>query len=332
MTRSKLAARQREAPPRSVVAVNVDSRLVRALRDLAALIPGQWREAIAGPVNQLKISPSGFAFEQPRRRLRPTDVLVSSSLVLAKRLIVPVGARKDLPHAIDLLIRSQTPFEARELLCHATADGPVADGALTHTIHLVPRLPIEEALESAGVPRIGVRRIAMEDGPTGAVEFVAAFRPIQRWLRLLWVIPPVMVVVALCSWTIVESGTRAQQVAILDGLIAQELSQLRAASDELDALRTQAADGAVVTQAIANSVSSYRLLADIRAAIAPSVEITKVEFRENAMRLLVKADNALLLARELGDALQDRRVTTDGAITVGGSGAEAATIVVSERQ
>jgi general secretion pathway protein L len=281
---------------------------------LSDAVPAALRRWFAGPRNVLRVSARASRVERRANRWRPTDVIAAPDLVLERRLTLPAAARSDLKPAIELLIKSQTPFQPADLVIGVEAQAGAAEGATAYNVLLLPRANLAKAMRQHGLRRTGTVTIDAAPGQR-PLDLAPAFDPRQRWRALIWLLPAVLALAAGWASLVVEASRAAAVTADLSVRLDAELSALRATTGERDALAAASADADLVRRTIRAAVSVAGTLAAVRAALSDTTEIVKVEFRDGAFRLSTRSDNALGMTKALAESFADWSVTNDGAIT-----------------
>jgi hypothetical protein len=274
--------------------------------------PNAVRGWFLGPRNLLSLSATDTEFRRPRRRFRPTDVVVAEDMILRKVLTIPVKARSDLRAAIELLLRSQTPFETREILVGAQARRK-EEGLETFDVLIVPRLAVADALRRHRVRRIG--RIGLDHPRGQAIDLTPALSPMRRWTRLLWLLPLAIGFAAFYTSLAVQAEANALRSAEVETLLGRGLAALKSASVELDGLKSQSARSELVLDSLRSTPSTVATLSTVRSVLDPNTEVVRIELREGVYRLAVKAVDALREAKRLAEAMPGWSIALDGAIT-----------------
>lgn len=285
------------------------SEIMRAAR--SALSPALI-ELFRGPVETILIeqTPTG----KRRRSRKPIDVVVSPDIVLRRRIVVPAKARKDVAHAIDLFIRTETPFAPGDVLVHALEE-PVrpSDQQVGYTVRLLPRATLLAGLETHGLRLRQVVRIGLHGMPE--VDFADAMFPRRRLTRWLPAIPVLLALVGLGLLGLGELSQRQSQLAGLETEMGETLGRIRAITAEMDAARQQLSGTAAVRQQLAAAPSAFLTLEAIRQALPNHAEVLRVDLRGAEIRLAIRSPNALGDAQQLAGKGVDWSSSIEGPIT-----------------
>lgn len=294
-------------------------------------VPRRWRAAVAGPLNRIRIASDGAGFEEPHKPFRPVEISIASAFVLSRRLVIPRAGRQDVRYAVELLIKSETPFSPDELLIDVAFAGAMPDGGgLAYDIRLVPRTKVTDALQSLRIRPSRVRRIAIaSEPPSSRVDFAAVLAPSRRWVKWLPTIPVVILVVAFVALAQFELALRQRQASDLEERVSEALTALRSATEEVELLRSSVGRGQTAEEAFASSLPAFLTLSEIRAKLPDATRLNKIEMRDRSVRLSIVTTNALEDAKGFGDQLKGWTATIEGAIAVDqGNGMESAVILL----
>lgn len=318
-----MMSRAAQAPRITVQGRTPAARLMRVLtRGAPTGLVALWR----GPVTTLRLDGGGSP-RKPWWSLRPIDVVIGSELALKSRFSLPREGRRDVHSAIALFLAHKTPFDAHELLIHATEEGasPTAD-AVGYTLHAVPRAAVEAALKSSGVAPRQVDRLLI-DGAEG-IDLAAALHPRPAWRRWSYLLPVAMALAALGVAGVNDLAAKASRITSLQESIAADLTALRAAQSELEA-RKQSADGVTeVVQLFDTSASALASLYAARQSLPASVSVSRAQVGPDGTRLSIKTPSVLDTVRAIGQG-GVWTATVDGPILADpASGGELGTILL----
>lgn len=259
-----------------------------AWRWLAAGIPDRLKQLWRGPVATSQLTPGGLGPIEGAGWLRPVDLSIAPEATLAMRLVIPTEGRHELPYAVELAIRQDTPFEPDELVVQAV-EVERGGGSETYLVHAVPRRLIADARKALGHRRLGRVTAVASRGP----DLATALFPLRRLsASLAWLPLAVIVGVGVIGsyGVLVEQDRR---VAALEAQTASVLTELRQVSAELETVEAQAAGGTFVAAAIAAQPPASMLLERARRQLGAAVEVTQVEVRNGELRLSLRTPDAL---------------------------------------
>lgn len=291
-----------------------------ALRWLGGGVPQRLVAWWRGPSARAEITASGVGAVSGATWWRPVALTVAPEAALQMRLVVPAEARRDLPHAVALAIRQDTPFEPEEVVAQAV-EVERSGGNETYLIHLVPRRLIAEAVENVGRHRLGRVSAGAPEGP----DLAAALFPGRRLRPWITVLPALIIIGVLAFGATHGLAEQEGRAAALEGEVAARLAELRGLAGQLEAIDVKAAAGNEIAAAIASSPVAAVLLERVRGALLPATEVTQVDLRGRDLTVSLRTSNALKdLARFIEAGWS---ATIEGAITAEpASGKEMATI------
>lgn len=303
--------------------------MILTIAERSVLLDG-WRWLLGGVPSGLRRLAEGKLISvrlpgpQPKVRGQRVRLLLEPELVLSRRLRLPVTARGELASAIRLLIETETPFGADELIVHAErlVSGSDAREA-AYQVRMVPRAALLSAAAEHGVRSGQIVAIAAVEAPDRTDFWRAAF-PIRAALR--WaIVGPILVGVTCGVLLLAEARlNRETQLAILAGGVSDRLTQLRETTAELKVRRDERLGSAELASILSASSSAFNMLGKVRTNLPADVQVARLEFSGQTIRLSVRARDALAVARYLGGTLSAQ---IDGAITIDPpSGLEQATI------
>jgi len=293
-------------------------------------IPERARRYFTGPVNRLVVEVGRSRVEQAAGRFRPVEVLVDPGIVLKRRLHLPPDGRGELRHAVELLVRSMTPFEPQELLIHAAADADQPGTVISYTLHMLPRDIVVRALNAARLRASAVRSIRIAPGiDTDRIDFASALTPSRRWRRWLAVLPLAVFLVAglwVCSDRLGDLQTEEMR---LEDQQSQLLAHVKLLTGRIDQSSSAAKNAQTAAAALASSQSAFLLLRDLRAAQPADIDLQRLDVRDDGARLTVRTPDALKDVKAFAAALADRTVSIEGTIAADpASGLETAVILI----
>ena len=272
------------------------SAMIDALRWLATGIPVPLKRFWRGPVATAQITASGLGPVEGAGWLRPVDLRVAPEAMLPMRLAIPTEGRHELPHAIALAIRQDTPFEPDELVVQAI-EVERGGGSETYAIHAVPRRLISEARRAVGHRRLG--RIA---ATAGGPDLAGALFPLRRFSPWLAALPFLVIALVGMIGSYEVLAEQDRQVAELEARTTSVLNELRQVSAKLEALEAQAAAGNLITAAIAAELPALVLLERARQQLGEAAEVTQVELRDGELRLSLRTPDVLAEMARFADA------------------------------
>lgn len=293
------------------------------LRWLSPGVLGQFAQWWRGPVASADIGAGGLGEVTGARWLRPVDLKVAPEAMLTMRLAIPTAARHELPHAVALAIRQDTPFEPHELLVQAVEIERGA-GSESYLVHAVPKRLVDDAVRRVGHIRLG--RIHVGEGAPDLGGAMFPWRRARPWLALL----PLTVMFGVAATG--AHGLLAdqdQKAALLEAQVATALAELRQLSGELDTIETETALANQIAAGIAATPAAFLMLERARGALPPATEVVQVELRAGELRLSLRSGDALADMARFTEA--GWSATIDGAITADPpSGREIAVLRLSQ--
>lgn len=299
------------------------------LRSLRRALPDTVRRLIQGPAERVVLADAPKGRRQ--RPFQPIDVVVNSDLVLRRRIIVPMKARKEVSHAINLFIQTETPFAPGEVLVHALEDAVrPSDHQVAYAVRLLPRKALQQALTAHKVEKRRIERVIVADAVE--VDFAPALFPARRYTRWLPALPAVLIVASLVLLGADELSLRSQRVVELETEVAQTLGRVKALTADMEAMRQQASGTAAVLALLSETPSAFSALELVRQLLPTTSELLRVEIRGSETRLAVRSSNALADVQRLSGVPATWASSIEGAITADPtSGLEMATILLRPR-
>lgn len=305
------------------------SLLSAALRSVRSALPLSLTKLLRGPIETVAIAqpPSG----KRRRSLKPVDVAVSSDIVLRRRIVVPAKARKDVAHAIDLFIRTETPFAPGDVLVHALEElARPSDQQVGYTVRLLPKTALLQGLKAHNLRPRQIARIVLDGTPE--VDFAEALFPARRLLRWLPAVPVALTLTALGLLGLSELSQRQLRLAELESEIGLTLGRLRIVTTEMDTARQQVSGTAAVATLLDATPSAFLTLEAIRRTLPAETELLRIELRGAETRLAIRSPNALADAQRFAGEEPKWSSSIEGPITADpASGLELATILLRPR-
>lgn len=303
------------------------SFLSESLRSVQSALPVSLRNLLRGPIETVHLAqaPTG----KRRRSFEQVDVAVGPDLVLRRRIVVPVKARKDVAHAIDLFIRTETPFAPGDVLVHALEElARPSDQQVGYTVRLLPRTALLRGLKAHDLRPRQVARIVLDGAPE--VDFAQALFPARRVLRWLPIVPVVLTLTALGLLGLSELSARQLQLSGLESEIALTLGRVRSVTAEMDAARQQVSGTAAVQKLLETTPSAFLTLEAIRRSLPTETELLRIDLRGAETRLAIRSPNALADAQRFAGQGANWSSSIEGPITADPtSGLEMATILLS---
>ncbi len=300
-----------------------------ALRSAHKALPAAVRRLIRGAVDTVALADTSDG-----RRYRPlqrVDVLVPADMVLRRRIVVPAKARKEIGHAVELFIRTETPFSPEDVLAHAREEAArPADQQVAYAVRLLPRATLRQALATRKLHVRQVDRVVL-DG-VADVDFAPALFPARRFLRWLPAIPIVVILTAVAWHGLGDLSQRQSRIAELEDRVAATLVRVKALTGDIEAARQQASGTLAVLKLLSDTPSAVATLEAIRRSLPAGTEVLRLDLRGSEVRLAVRSPNALADAQALSVAPAPWAGSIEGPITADpGSSLEMATILLRPR-
>jgi hypothetical protein len=263
--------------------------------------------------------------------LRPFDLVLGDDVVLKRRLSLPRMARADLPHAVELFIREETPFEPREVLIEAE-ERPAAPGdeQLTYLLRMLPVAQLEQGLRRLRLRRGRVRKVLLEDGSgqLSETQFARALLPHRRVKAWLTVIPIVIFATAMISAASQDLRSRQNQLSELEMEVETATATGKTLNAELDVREKATAGEEAAIALIVSTPSAFAMLEAIRHLLPNPTEVTRLELHSGELRIAVLSSNVLVDAQSLSRSSLHWSGAVEGAITADPQGkGELATIL-----
>ena len=289
-------------------------------------VPPILKQWIVGPTNTITLDGRGHATPCAFSRSRPTRIIVPPELVLRKRVEIPDRGRRDARHIVDLVIRSETPFARGEVFARLVRLPAGGSDRPRYDLLLVPREHVEQALKDHGIWFGRPVEVFVSDGGK-SVRIGPAHRPIQRVAAAAaWAVPLLVVVGAIGQLGGNELAVRQVAMSELEAITTQETVKLRELMAERDALAAEASKFDVARVALENATPTGWLLASLRNALPPEVDVARIDFRDQTVRVQIRGPDSLGTAQTIGRALPGWIAAVDGTITNDPRGGEVATI------
>ncbi len=289
------------------------------MRSVRSALPLTLKTLLRGPVETVAVAQAPIG--KRRRSFKQVDVIVGSDAVLRRRIVVPVQARKDVAHAIDLFIRTETPFAPGDVLAHALEEvARPSDQQVGFTVRLLPRATLLQGLAAHNLQPRQIAQIRLDGTPD--VDFAPALFPARRLTRWLPIVPVALTLAALGLLGLSELSQRQLVLTELETEIALTLGRVRAMTTEMDAARQQVSGTAAVLKLLEGAPSAFLSLEAIRRALPNETEVLRIDMRGAETRLAIRSPNALADAQRLAGAIEGP-ITADPA-----SSFEMATILV----
>jgi hypothetical protein len=256
-------------------------------------LPRGLTQAISGPSTRFVV---GDAPPSVLKRLRPVEVVIPRDLTLRRRLRIPRQGLPDLAHAIDLLVKRETPFAADELLVHAQQDNRVeADQFLSFVLRMTPIIRLREALDMARIPVRAVASVAFEGPEMTALgaNVVAALRPSLRIRALAQWLP--ILVTAIAAFLLSQGilTERQSQLAAMQQRLTQRTTELESLSRRLEGDKQRNEGRDAVAELLRGVTLPYEGLRWLRANLPDKLEVSHLEFADGEMRLSVRSPDIL---------------------------------------
>jgi general secretion pathway protein L len=306
------------------------SFLSETIRSVQSALPAALQRLIRGPISTIAIAEAPA--DNRRRSGQPVDVIVSSDIVLRRRIVVPAKARKEVAHAIGLFIQTETPFAPNEVLVHALEDvARPSDLQLAYTVRLLPRTVLLQGLTAHRLRTGRVGRILLDGMPD--VDFAPALFPSRRLLRWLPAIPVALTLTALALLGLSDLSQRQLQITELESEIALTLGRVRVLTADIDAARQQQSGTGVVLKLLNETPSAFLTLESIRKFLPDGAEVLRIDLRGAETRLAIRSPNALADAQRLAGPETRWSSSIEGPITADPtSSLEMATILLRPRR
>ncbi len=309
------------------VVVRSRSWVGKYARALDGMIPSSLRLLLEGARPTARIDD----VEAPAR-FGSIDVVVPADLVLRTHLSLPKANGKDLPHAIDLLLRERTPFEASEVIVDAEEQEPQEGSEQAdYVVRILPFALLERARARWGVrlAKIGAISVLEPSGDRIETDFALALSPTRLYTRWIAVLPLALLLGAFVLFAIRDLSDRQLQVSSLGTAIQSAAITAKSLSDELEA-RGKASSGTKAVIALVESTpSAFATLEALRHALPAPTHITEMELQAGETRLSVRSTNVLADMQKIGSAQAQWQATIQGAITASPQGdGEIGTIVL----
>ncbi|OEO31854.1 hypothetical protein VW23_014350 [Devosia insulae DS-56] len=297
-----------------------------AMRSMRSALPPALRRLFRGPVSTLALAETPAA--RQRRSRRQVDIVVHADTVLRRRIVVPLKARKEIAHAIDLFIRTETPFAPGDVLVHASEDpARPSDQQVSYTVRLLPNAALLQGLKAHKLRPGQVAGILLDGVPE--IDFAPALFPARRLLRWLPLVPVVLTLAALGLLGLSELSQRQLQIAALESEIASTLTRVRAVTAEMDTARQQVSGTGAVLKLLNETPSAFLTLEAVRRLLPNETEVLRIDMRGAETRLAIRSPNALADAQRLGDEAANWSSSIEGPITADPSSSlELATILL----
>lgn len=301
-----------------------------AMRSARSALPPRLNDLFRGPVETVVIAepPS----DRRGRSRQWVDVVVNADSVLRRRIVVPAKARQEIAHAIDLFIRTETPFAPADVLVHASEDVVrPSDQQVGYTVRLLPKAELLRGLSQHKLRPGQVARILLDGVPD--IDFATALFPARRFSRWLPLVPVALTFAALGVLAMNELSGRQLQLAELETEIASTLLRIRTVTAEMDAARQQVSGIGAVLRLLNETPSAFLTLEAIRRLLPNETEVVRVDMRGTETRLAIRSPNALADAQRLADAGANWSSSIEGPITADpSSNLEQATILLRSQQ
>lgn len=288
------------------------SFLSETMRSVRSALPGALQRLIRGPITTIAIAeaPTG----KRRRSGQQVDVVVSSDIVLRRRIIVPAKARKDVAHAIGLFIQTETPFAPGDVLVHASEDmARPSDQQVAYTVRLLPRTALLHGLAAHNLRTRQVGRVLLDGVPE--VDFARALFPARRLLQWLPAVPVALTLAALALLGLSDLSQRQLRIAELESEIALTLGRVKALTGDMDAARQEVSGAAAVLKLLNETPSAFLTLEAIRKFLPNDAEVLRIDLRGAETRLAIRSPNALADAQRLADPGTQWSSSIEGPIT-----------------
>jgi hypothetical protein len=288
------------------------------------------RELLEGPQERVQSSSA----RRRAMRWRPLEVAISEELILKTRISIPRSALGDLAHAVDLLIRRETPFEPDEMLLHAQQTASRDADQLTFVIRMLPRARVTAVFSTLGVRSGQVSRLTVEDAGTVRTE-IDLSRGLRRRTDFAGLLSAAAIALCLVAGTYLwwsELDVRTRQIALMQTEVAAVSSQLALAARELDRKRPKGDLFDATTVLFEPGNSAFVRLMALAEALPPQVEVSRLELDGKRLRLTIRSIDILADIQSMniispGTTVLDGPLTADPA-----TGLELATITVSPFQ
>lgn len=224
--------------------------LARSARTALPEVVLRW---VRGPVERVVLA------NAPTRRkagsLQRVDVVVGADLVLQRRVVVPPDARKDVTHAIELFIQTETPFSPQDVLVHALEDANrPSDHQISYTLRLLPRAPLGQALVRHKLGNRHIHRILVDGAAADGVDFAPALFPARRYSRWLPALPVALTLISLTVLGAGELSQRSSLVAELEAEVGDVARRVKLVAADVDTRRQQQSGTAAALALLRNSL------------------------------------------------------------------------------
>lgn len=308
-------------PPRWHAARQEPAELVVVFDDTTNQESSRFRLLRAGevPLGTFGIDETGLAAARTACAASATACLrLPPGLLLAKRLVLPAAAERDITRILAYEIDRETPFSAAELWWSVAIDKRTSNQIAVRLVY-VPRTAVAHLV--ATVERIGLRLTALDgttsDAHCGRIEVA----PAEPWrmsaerhrIRLATVACLLLAIAA----AVIPFGRQALVLRALDRRIAA----LRPAVAQADVLRRKldTARTAQLAWKSANSDDPLAVLATLTAALPDDAYLDGFLLRDGRLTLNGHARDAAALIDSLSalPALHDPKFLSPVTITDG---------------
>lgn len=281
------------------------------------LVPDFVKSSFIGPANTLQLSWGKCTYSQAfPTGFRPVDLIVADDLILEVPVVFPREARPDFKSALAIELETRLPFSADELLVHASLVDE-KHGEDRYSVAVVKRETVVDALEAEGIAPWRVRSIASGRDSLGRPrELVSAFAPWPSRCRKLIAALPMLLLLVTISWVSVSVPVRQNQMLIeAEKALAKETQLIsKLASEELELSAGLAGEKQILSEVDGNE-QVLRLFLELRRAMPDNVGVSRIEHRDEFLRVTLYAPSVLQAVEKLTQSSENWSVALDGAIS-----------------
>lgn len=282
---------------------------------------------VEGPTSHVEVSASGATWTK-RRPGRPIVLEVQADAILASRLTLPRLSSRQVFSAATLILESETPFEASELLIALRArPDPTADQRLTYDVFALPKAVVDDSLAAL---KIAADRVITVVSVDGAIASTKVWFPWgtkrQKFSAIAAVALPFVLITAALGWN--AAALNAGWNARLETLTAEQdrvQAEARQLQAQITAAQARAAEQAQVNVLLARP-SVYVALNDLKALLPVGTSLSALNIQKDELRVIVRSKDVLETVSRL-NAAGRWAVTVEGGIAADpSSGGETATL------
>lgn len=280
-----------------------------------AKLGGRLGRLLEGPTSHVEVNASAATWTT-RHPGRPIVLEVAENAILASRLTLPRLSSRQILSAATLMLESETPFKASELLIAVRARPEIAvDQRLTYDVFALPKSIVDDSLKALRIASDRVAAVVGTDGPSSAgnkVWFPWGTKR-QRVFGAAAAAVPLLLVTAGLGWS--AASLNASWNATLEGLTAEQdrvLAETRRLQSQITDAQTRAAEQAEVKALLARP-SVYVGLNDLKALLPSDTLLSALNIQKDELRVTIQTKGVLEAVAEL-NAAGRWSVTVEGGI------------------